>query len=214
MGVNLKFSCSQGFLVFGCTWKCGQRSRCTHAMRMRTCVLVVVCVARKLHPCPSYSGRRDCNNCVHWRSLYKGGKRHTMPHSAQSRHTNYWAPRTRKQHQQEHRPQRPTESSDPTQHAKGRTGDRPGPRKGATTRRNVTQGGTCGETIDNSPVTLQIWPINNAYGGFGGPCIWCGKLGGSIWWPNLPRPIQGPPAVPSPPPIPLCVACPVYIHTT
>ena len=43
-------------------------------------------------------------------------------------------------HQQEHRPQRPTESSDPTQHAKGRTGDCPGPRKGTTTRRNVTQG--------------------------------------------------------------------------
>ena len=56
-------------------------------------------------------------------------------------HTNYWAPRTRKQHQQEHRPQQLTESSDPTQHAKGRTGDCPGPRKGATTRRNVTQGG-------------------------------------------------------------------------
>ena len=68
-------------------------------------------------------------------------KRHTMPHSAQPQHTKYWAPRTRKRHQQEHRPQRPTESSDPTQHAKGRTGDRPGPRKGATTRRNVTQGG-------------------------------------------------------------------------
>ena len=68
-------------------------------------------------------------------------KRHTTPHSAQSQHTNYWAPRTRKRHQQEHRPQRPTESSDPTQHAKGRTGDRLGPRKGATTRRNVTQGG-------------------------------------------------------------------------
>ena len=51
-----------------------------------------------------------------------------------------WAPRTRKRHQQEHRPQRPTESSDPTQHARGRTGDRPGPRKGATTRRNVTRG--------------------------------------------------------------------------
>ena len=67
-------------------------------------------------------------------------KRHTMPHSAQPEHTNHWAPRTRKRHQQEHRPQRPTESSDPTQHAKGRTGDRPGPRKGATTRRNVTQG--------------------------------------------------------------------------
>ena len=42
-------------------------------------------------------------------------------------------------HQQEHRPQRPTESSDPTQHAKGRTGDCPGLRK-ETTRRNVTRG--------------------------------------------------------------------------
>ena len=41
---------------------------------------------------------------------------------------------------QEHRPRRLTESSDSTQHAKGRTGDHPGPRKGATTRRNVTQG--------------------------------------------------------------------------
>ena len=68
-------------------------------------------------------------------------KRHTMPHSAQPQHTNYWAPRTWKRHQQEHRPQRPTESSDPTQHAEGRTGDCPGPRKGATTRRNATQGG-------------------------------------------------------------------------
>ena len=67
-------------------------------------------------------------------------KGHTMPHSAQPQHTHYWAPRTRKRHQQEHRPQRPTESSNPTQHAKGRTGDCPGPRKGATTRRNVTQG--------------------------------------------------------------------------
>ena len=67
-------------------------------------------------------------------------KRHTMPHSAQPQHTDYWAPRTRKRHQQEHRPQRPTERSDPTQHAKGRTGDCPGPRKGTTTRRNVTQG--------------------------------------------------------------------------
>ena len=74
----------------------------------------------------------------YWAPLTR--KRYTMPHSAQSQHTNYWAPRTRKRHQQEHRPQRPTESSDPTQHAKGRTGDRPGPRKGATTRRNVTQG--------------------------------------------------------------------------
>ena len=70
-------------------------------------------------------------------------KRHTTPHSAQPRHTNYWAPRTRKRHrhQQEHRPQWLTERSDPTQHAKGRTGDRPGPRKETATRRNVTQGG-------------------------------------------------------------------------
>ena len=72
----------------------------------------------------------------YWAPLMR--KRHTMPHSAQPQHTNYRAPRTRKRHQQEHRLQRPTESSDPTQHAKGRTGDRPGPRKGAT-RRNVTQ---------------------------------------------------------------------------
>ena len=74
----------------------------------------------------------------YWAPLTR--KRHTIPHSAQPRHTNYWAPRTRKRHQQKHRPQRPTEHSDPTQHAKGRKGDRPGPRKGATTRRNVTQG--------------------------------------------------------------------------
>ena len=74
----------------------------------------------------------------YWAPLTR--RRHTMPHSAQPQHTNYWAPRTWKRHQREHRPQRLTESSDPTQHAKGRTGDRPGPRKGATTSRNVTQG--------------------------------------------------------------------------
>ena len=75
----------------------------------------------------------------HWAPLAR--KRHIPPHSAQPRHTNRWAPLTRKRHQQEQRPQRPTESSDPTQYAKGRTGDCPGPRKGATTRRNVTRGG-------------------------------------------------------------------------
>ena len=63
----------------------------------------------------------------YWAPLTR--KRHTMPHSAQPQHTNYWAPRTRKRHQQEHRPQRPTESSNRTQHAKGRTGDCPGPVK-------------------------------------------------------------------------------------
>ena len=74
--------------------------------------------------------------------------------AAQSQHTNYWAPRTRKRHQQEHRPQRPTKRSDPTQHANGRTGDCPGPRKGATTRRNVTEGGgggAAGPWDTNSP---------------------------------------------------------------
>ena len=75
----------------------------------------------------------------YWAPLTR--KRHIPPHSAQPRHTKYWAPRTRKRHQPEHQPQRPTERSDPTQHAKGRTGDCPGPRKGATTRRNVTWGG-------------------------------------------------------------------------
>ena len=42
-------------------------------MRSRTCVLVVVCVTRKLRPCPSYSRCRDRINLVLWRSLYKGG---------------------------------------------------------------------------------------------------------------------------------------------
>ena len=48
---------------------------------------------------------------------------------------------TRKRHQQEHRPQQPTESSDPTQHAKGRAGDCSGPRKETSIRRNVKSGG-------------------------------------------------------------------------
>ena len=72
MGVNLKILCSQGCLVFAHTWKCGQRSRCTHTMCARTFVSVAVSVSRKLRLCPSYSGRRDRNNSVHWRSLYKG----------------------------------------------------------------------------------------------------------------------------------------------
>ena len=58
----------------------------------------------------------------------------------QPRHTNHRAPRTRKRHQQEHRLQRPIGRSNPTQHAKGRTGDCLGPRKETTTRRNVTRG--------------------------------------------------------------------------
>ena len=56
-------------------------------------------------------------------------KQHIPPHSAQPQHTNDWAPQTRKRHQQEHRPRRPTERSNWTQHAEGRTGDCPGPVK-------------------------------------------------------------------------------------
>ena len=42
-------------------------------MRSFTCVSVVVYVAHKLRPCPSYSRRRDRINLVLWRSLDKGG---------------------------------------------------------------------------------------------------------------------------------------------
>ena len=44
-------------------------------------VLVVVCVARKLRPCPSYSRRRDRINLGLWRSLYKGGGVHIYRHT-------------------------------------------------------------------------------------------------------------------------------------
>ena len=56
----------------------------------------------------------------YWAPLTRN--RHILPHPAQPQHTNHWAPRTWKRHQQDHRPQQPTESSDPTQHAKGRRG--------------------------------------------------------------------------------------------
>ena len=55
--------------------------------------------------------------------------------------TNSWAPLPRKPHHKKWRPLWPSEHSDPTQHAKGRTGDCPGPRKQTAPRRNVTQGG-------------------------------------------------------------------------
>ena len=67
-------------------------------------------------------------------------KWHILPHPAQPQHTNHWAPRMWRRHQQEHRPQQPTESSNATQDAKGRTGDCPRPPKETTTKRNVTQG--------------------------------------------------------------------------
>ena len=88
-------------------------------------------------PCNNQHNPQYAND---WAPLTR--KRHIPPHPAQPQHTNDGALRTRKRHQREQLPQRPTERSDPTQHAKGRTGDRPRPRKEATTRRNVTRGGT------------------------------------------------------------------------
>ena len=109
----------------------------------------------------------------HWAPLTR--KRHIPPHPAQPRHTNHWAPRTRQRHEQEHRPQRPTERSDPTQHAKGRTGDCPGPHKETTTRRNVTLGG-------GSCVALGTWGV--------GP-------GAGMGWTSNEQPLPGPsPEVP------------------
>ena len=80
-----------------------------------------------------------------WRGV--GSKhRKTTPATttAQPPCAHYWAPLTWKRHHKEHRPQRPTERSDLTQHAKGRKGDCPGPRKETATRRNVTQGALVG----------------------------------------------------------------------
>ena len=129
-GVCLLFVCGTGHLgrtetQRGRLWTaCGQR--CVDSKNSQT-------RPRQQPAHPQYAN--------YWAPLTR--KQHIPPHSAQSQHTDHWAPRTRKRHQQEHRPQRPTERSDLTQHWKGRTGDRPGPRKGATTRRNVTQGGGC-----------------------------------------------------------------------
>ena len=95
-------------------------------------------------------------------------KRHIPPHSAQPQRTNYWAPRTRKRHQQEHRPQRPTERSDPTQHAKGRAGDCPGPRKGTATRRNVTHGGGGGGAQNQG----ESGPLESAHRWEWGVFLW------------------------------------------
>ena len=99
----------------------------------------------------------------YWAPLTR--KRHILPQPAQPRHSNHWAPRTQKRHQQEHRPQRPTESSDPTQHAKGRTGDRPGPRKETATRRNVTRGWGAGPPpLKRSPPPPPAPPVGSSFG--------------------------------------------------
>ena len=85
---------------------------------------------------PSNDPRNNQHNpqYANWAPLLH--KRHP-PQPAQPRYTNHWAPGTRKRHQQEHRPQQPTKRSDPTQHAKGRMGDCPEPRKQTATQRNV-----------------------------------------------------------------------------
>ena len=87
-----------------------------------------------------------------------------LPHPAQPQHTNHWAPLMRKRHQQEHWPQRPTERSEPTQHAKGRTGDCPGPGKETTTRRNVTRGG--GGSVQFRTPTPTAWARGSRGGGW------------------------------------------------
>ena len=84
------------------------------------------------------NNQHDPRYANYWAPLTR--RRHILPHPAQPWHPNHWAPEMRKPHQKEHWPQRPTESSDLTQHAEGRTGDSPGPRKETATRRNVTQG--------------------------------------------------------------------------
>ena len=72
MGVKLKVSCFKHFLVFACFWERGCTLRCTHTMHSLMCVSVVVCVARKLRPCPSYSRRRDRISVALLHTLYKG----------------------------------------------------------------------------------------------------------------------------------------------
>ena len=119
-------------------------------------------------------------------------KRHIPPHSAQPQHTNYWAPRTRKRHQQEHRPQQLTERSDPTQHAKGRTGDCPGPSKGTSTRQNVTPGGGGGQRVRGGACRVSVgnrfarplrcWAARVAWGlaaGLAGPLWPLGDFSGT-----------------------------------
>ena len=102
-------------------------------------------------------------------------KRHIPPQPAQPQHTNHWAPRTREQHRQEHRPQRPTESSDPTQHAKGRWGDCPGLPEETTTRRHVTQGGYGGNSGAASERMQGI--VEAVVGGWQCGWGWCGGRG-------------------------------------
>ena len=99
----------------------------------------------------------------YWAPLTR--KRPIPPHPAQPRHTNDWAPRMQQRHQQEHRLPRPTEHSDPTQYAKGRTGHR----KETTTRRNVTQGGTWWHLCSRSLESRVHGGMHHLHGQLGVP---------------------------------------------
>ena len=79
-------------------------------------------VAQRCRPSGAILGREGS-------PMRGGGEKRPPSQSIQPQYVNYGAPPTQKRHQQEHRLHRPTECSDPMQHAKGRTGDCPGPEK-------------------------------------------------------------------------------------
>ena len=85
----------------------------------------------KVHSMPTCSTRRDGVIGPHALSAEGSGQQRpykTPRHNQHNpRYANYWAPRTRRQHHKKHMPQRPSEHSDLTQHAKGRPGECPGP---------------------------------------------------------------------------------------
>ena len=149
-------------------------------------------------------------------------KRHIPPHSAQPQHTNYGAPRTRKRHQQEHRPQRPTERSDPTQHAKGRTVTVQGPVKEQQPDGMSHRGGRehrvhshKGSNKDACPGAQRGVHASAPLSHPRSPCAWtappgrpcavpCPFTGGGGARPHAPctrppRPVRGPGARPRPP---------------
>ena len=92
--------------------------------------------------------------------------------------------RSRKRHQQEHRPQRPTERSDPTQHAKGRTGACPGPRRSNNPTECHTGGPVKGRFFKVDFPSAKLWiKIFWGWVGLGAkpppPLLWP-KLGGTV----------------------------------
>ena len=81
------------------------------------------------------------------------------PHqSAQPPVCQILGPAEGKRPHKEHRPQQPSESIDPTQHA---TGDCSGPRKETATRQNVTQGVFGGWPGPQIPPPPHLGPLSN-----------------------------------------------------